>query len=48
LFFAGEDTEHADEVAELSKGNDVSLFDGMYEEAMLWGKNLVEHLHKVL
>jgi hypothetical protein len=38
LFFAGEDTEYVDEAAELSRGNDVSLFYDMYEEAILLGK----------
>jgi hypothetical protein len=47
LSFAGEDREYVDEVAELLKANDVSLFYDRYEEAMLWGKDLVEHLHKV-
>jgi hypothetical protein len=35
------------DVAELLKANDVSLSYDMYEEATLWGKDLVEHLHKV-
>ena len=47
LSFAGEDREYVDAVAELLKANDVSLFYDMYEEATLWGKDLVEHLHKV-
>jgi hypothetical protein len=47
LSFAGEDREYVDEVAEFLKANDVSLFYDMYEEATLWGKDLVEHLHKV-
>lgn len=47
LSFAGEDREYVSEVAELLKANDVSLFYDMYEEATLWGKDLVEHLHKV-
>jgi hypothetical protein len=47
LSFAGEDRAYVDEVAGLLKANDVSLFYDMYEEATLWGKDLVEHLHKV-
>lgn len=47
LSFAGEDRAYVDEVAELLRANEVSLFYDMYEEATLWGKDLVEHLHKV-
>ncbi len=47
LSFAGEDRDYVDQVAELLKGNDVSLFYDAYEEATLWGKDLVEHLHQV-
>ena len=47
LSFAGEDRKYVNEVAELLKASDVSLFYDMYEEATLWGKDLVEHLHKV-
>jgi len=47
LSFAGEDRAYVDAVAEILRENDVSLFYDSYEEATLWGKNLVEHLHKV-
>ncbi len=47
LSFAGEDRGYVDEVAALLKAHDVPLFYDMYEEATLWGKDLVEHLHKV-
>ncbi len=47
LSFAGEDRDYVNEVAALLKSNDVSLFYDVYEEATLWGKDLVEHLHKV-
>jgi hypothetical protein len=47
LSFAGEDRDYVNEVAETLKDNDVSLFYDGYEEATLWGKDLVEHLHKV-
>lgn len=47
LSFAGEDRPYVFEVAEILKANDISLFYDEYEEATLWGKNLVEHLHKV-
>lgn len=47
LSFAGEDRKYVEKVAELLRGNDVSLFYDDYEEATLWGKDLNEHLHKV-
>ena len=47
LSFAGEDRTYVFAVAEILKKNDVALFYDNYEEAELWGKNLVEHLHKV-
>jgi len=47
LSFAGEDREYVERVAEILKLNQVSLFYDNYEEASLWGKDLVEHLHKV-
>lgn len=47
LSFAGEDRKYVEQVAEILKSRDVELFYDNYEEASLWGKNLVEHLHKV-
>jgi hypothetical protein len=47
LSFAGEDRGYVLKVAEILKQNDVGLFYDNYEEVELWGKNLVEHLHKV-
>lgn len=47
LSFAGEDRAYVLAVAEILKRNDVGLFYDNYEEVELWGKNLVEHLHKV-
>ena len=47
LSFAGEDRAYVFEVAETLKANDISLFYDNYEEVVLWGKNLTEHLHKV-
>lgn len=47
LSFAGEDRAYVEAVAEVLRQNDVSLFYDNYEEATLWGKDLVEHLHKV-
>jgi hypothetical protein len=47
LSFAGEDRAYAERVAHILRANEVSLFYDNYEEASLWGKDLVEHLHKV-
>jgi len=47
LSFAGEDREYVERVAHILKANEVSVFYDNYEEASLWGKDLVEHLHKV-
>lgn len=47
LSFAGEDREYVEKVARMLRANEVSLFYDNYEEASLWGKDLVEHLHKV-
>ena len=47
LSFAGEDREYVERVAEILKASQVSVFYDNYEEASLWGKDLVEHLHKV-
>jgi hypothetical protein len=47
LSFAGEDRDYVEQVADLLKLNDVSVFYDNFEETTLWGKNLTEHLHKV-
>jgi hypothetical protein len=47
LSFAGEDRPYVDLVAEILRDNDIELFYDNYEEVSLWGKNLIEHLHKV-
>jgi hypothetical protein len=47
LSFAGEDREYVEGVAHILRASEVSLFYDNYEEASLWGKDLVEHLHKV-
>jgi hypothetical protein len=47
LSFAGEDRPYVDSVAEILRQNDIELFYDIYEEVSLWGKNLIEHLHKV-
>jgi hypothetical protein len=47
LSFAGEDRPYVNRVAEILKGKGVSIFYDGYEEATLWGKDLVEHLHEV-
>jgi AbiJ-like protein/TIR domain-containing protein len=47
LSFAGENRDYVERVAEILRANEVSLFYDDYEEASLWGKNLVEHLQKV-
>lgn len=45
--FAGEERPYVNRVAEILKARGVSIFYDGYEEATLWGKDLVEHLHKV-
>jgi len=47
LSFAGEDREYVEQVAQILRAHGVSIFYDGYEEASLWGKDLVEHLHKV-
>jgi AbiJ N-terminal domain 3/TIR domain len=47
LSFAGEDRDYVFAVAEILRENEIQLFYDNYEEVYLWGKNLVEHLHKV-
>lgn len=47
LSFAGEDREYVEEVAKILKERGIKLFYDKYEEATLWGKDLVEHLDQV-
>jgi hypothetical protein len=47
LSFAGEERDFVSKVANVLIDNDVSFFYDEFEEANLWGKNLVEYLHKV-
>ena len=47
LSFAGEDRAYVEEVATYLKKNGVRCFYDGYEEATLWGKDLVEHLASV-
>jgi len=47
LSFAGEDREYVERVAAYLRENHVRCFYDRYEEATLWGKDLVEHLDKV-
>jgi hypothetical protein len=44
LSFAGEDRPKAEELAEILRKKDISVFYDKYEKASLWGKNLYEHL----
>jgi len=45
--FAGEDRPYVNQVAEILKAGGVSIFYDGYEEANLWGKDLVEHLQMI-
>lgn len=47
LSFAGEDRQYADALAAILRAAGVEVFYDKYEQSSLWGKNLVEHLHKV-
>ena len=47
LSFAGEDRAHADALATILRQHRVRVFYDSTEQANLWGKNLVEHLHDV-
>lgn len=47
LSFAGEDRVYVEAVSEYLKKSNVNIFYDKYEEATLWGKDLVEHLDKV-
>jgi hypothetical protein len=44
LTFAGEDREYVEQVAEGLRDAGVSVFYDLFEQARLWGKNLVDHL----
>jgi hypothetical protein len=47
LSFAGENRTYAADVAERLRGQGVRVFYDQYEQAMLWGKNLYDHLDYV-
>jgi hypothetical protein len=47
LSFAGEDRVYAGDIAERLRSHDVRVFYDEYEQAMLWGKDLYEHLDYV-
>lgn len=47
LSFAGENRTYAADVAERLRGQGVRVFYDQYEQAMLWGKNLYDHLEYV-
>ena len=47
LSFAGEDRQHAKELADLLDSGGYEVFYDEYEQAELWGKNLLEYLSTV-
>ncbi len=47
LSFAGEDRQHAKELADLLKKGEYLVFYDEYEPAKLWGKNLYDHFSSV-
>lgn len=47
LSFAGEDREYVEQVANILKGQGISLFYDKFEEATLWGKNLYDYLSDI-
>ena len=47
LSFAGEDREHAKQLADLLESGGYRCFYDEYNRAQLWGKNLLEHLETV-
>lgn len=47
LWFAGEDRNDVDEVANILKLKGISLFYDKFEETNLWGKNLYEYLSDI-
>lgn len=44
LSFAGENRDYVERVAEVLKQADVTVFYDGFEKAVLWGKNLIDHL----
>lgn len=47
LSFAGEDRQYAEELAQLLRTKDITVFYDFYEKANLWGKNLYQHLREI-
>ena len=47
LSFAGEDRQHAKELADLLKAGEYSVFYDEYEPAKLWGKNLYDYFSSI-
>jgi TIR domain len=47
LSFAGEDREYVNKIADRLRTHDVNVFYDRYEQAILWGKDLYEHLDHV-
>jgi hypothetical protein len=47
LSFAGEQREYVEKVAVILRAHGVSVFYDAYEKAVLWGKNLFDHLSDV-
>ena len=47
LSFAGEDRQHAEELANLLRSGGYSVFYDKYEPAQLWGKNLYDHFSSI-
>ena len=47
LSFAGENRAYVDQLAEILRARGVRVFYDNYEQASLWGKNLVDHLAKI-
>jgi hypothetical protein len=47
ISFAGEDRSYAEQIAEMLRNSQVRVFYDMYEQAILWGKDLYVHLNDV-
>src|SRR2546429_9687107 len=47
LSFAGEDRQRVEELAALLVEDGVRVFYDLYEQAVLWGKDLYQHLQSV-
>ncbi len=47
LSFSGKQREYVRQVAEYLRDSNVLVFYDEFEEAILWGKDLVEHLHHI-